>query len=215
MEMPNGDARFWLGDWLVIPAEGRLQRGGQQRHLEPRTMALLCGLADGGCAVRSADALLDACWNGQCLGDNAVHKHIAILRAALGDSARKSRYIATVHRRGYRLLLPVVPFEGWIDGRDPELQVDALLQRLCGLEDVLEAGARCVAERGPGCMPGAPSPILRDNNRLRTLCAILLGRCRVPDADARCAGPPADCAGTSGEPETTPVEPVTAGRDRP
>ena len=65
--------------------------------------------------VVSAERLLQSCWPGETLGDNPVHKSIAALRQAFGDSARESRYIETIRKQGYRLLAPV----RWLSGQGP------------------------------------------------------------------------------------------------
>ena len=65
--------------------------------------------------VVNAERLLQSCWPGETLGDNPVHKSIAALRQAFGDSARESRYIETIRKQGYRLLAPV----RWLSGQGP------------------------------------------------------------------------------------------------
>ncbi len=175
-DMPTTAERFRIGDWMVVPAEGRLQRTGQRRRVEPRTMGVLCALAAGGGAICSADALLSACWPGQALGDNTIHKHVALLRAALDDNVHRPRYIGTVHRRGYRLLEPAVAIT---HGVDVAADAEALLTGACALSDVLD-------DRPPTpgiCMVDdmdahTLSRLMRDNRRLRALCAALLQRCR-------------------------------------
>jgi DNA-binding winged helix-turn-helix (wHTH) protein len=54
------------------------------------------------------DALLDAVWPELAISDAVVRIAIGELRRALGDTAQASRFIATVHRRGYRFVVPVV-----------------------------------------------------------------------------------------------------------
>ena len=99
--------RFMLDEWLVdVPAQA-VQRGAERVALEPRQMAVLATLCRHPGEVISADALLDLCWAGQSIGDNPVHKAIASLRRALGDSATAPRYIETVRKQGYRLVAPV------------------------------------------------------------------------------------------------------------
>lgn len=52
--------------------------------------------------VLSAEQLLETCWGTTVYGDNPVHKVIAQLRKALGDSSAAPRYIETIRKRGYR-----------------------------------------------------------------------------------------------------------------
>ncbi len=99
--------RFWLGDWLVTPEACVLDRQEQRVHLEPRVMDVLCELCAHGGEIVSAEDLLTRIWRGTFYGDNPVHKSIAQLRRALGDSASAPEYIETVRKRGYRVITTV------------------------------------------------------------------------------------------------------------
>ena len=70
-------------------------------------MAVLAELCRRPGEVVSADTLLDACWPGEALGDNPVHKVMAGLRRSLQDSATAPRYIETIRKQGYRLVAPI------------------------------------------------------------------------------------------------------------
>jgi eukaryotic-like serine/threonine-protein kinase len=70
-------------------------------------MDVLAYLAATGGEVVSTERLLMDCWRGTFYGDNPVHKTIALLRRALGDSAKEPRYIETVRKRGYRVIAQV------------------------------------------------------------------------------------------------------------
>jgi DNA-binding winged helix-turn-helix (wHTH) protein/energy-coupling factor transporter ATP-binding protein EcfA2 len=96
-----------LGPWLVDGPAHRLVQGEQRVALEPLHMAVLLALCERVGRVVSADELLAACWRGEPLGDNPVHKAIAALRRALGDSATTPQYIETIRKQGYRLISTV------------------------------------------------------------------------------------------------------------
>ena len=98
---------FTLGDWTVRPALGFIERQGERTHVEPKLLDVLACLAENPGDVVSVETLLERCWAGTFYGDNPVHKAIALLRKALGDDARSPRYLATVRKRGYRLVAPV------------------------------------------------------------------------------------------------------------
>ncbi|WP_374015184.1 winged helix-turn-helix domain-containing protein [Massilia sp. BJB1822] len=72
--------------------------------LEPLVMAILNYLCSHPMEMVSSDTLLAECWGNTAAGDNPVHKAIAVLRKALGDSSRSPRYIETIRMRGYRLV---------------------------------------------------------------------------------------------------------------
>lgn len=99
--------RLLLGPWLVDGPAHRLVQGEQSVALEPLHMAVLLALCERVGRVVSADELLATCWRGEPLGDNPVHKAIAALRRALGDSATAPQYIETIRKQGYRLISPV------------------------------------------------------------------------------------------------------------
>jgi len=75
-------------------------------------MAVLAELCRRPGEVVSADSLLDACWPGEALGDNPVHKVMAGLRRSLQDSATAPRYIETIRKQGYRLVAPIRVLSG-------------------------------------------------------------------------------------------------------
>lgn len=98
---------FYLGDWCVLPEQSRLQKNSDSHHLQPKLMEILLYLAEHPMAVISTDKLIEACWMGQPMTDNPIHKAIAQLRKALGDSSDVPRYIKTVPRKGYMLIAKI------------------------------------------------------------------------------------------------------------
>ena len=106
------DTLFRLGDWIVAPAAGALHRGEHTQRLEPRAMDVLVRLSASAGETIAAEQLLVEIWRGTFYGDNPVHKAIAQIRRALGDTSSTPRYIETVRKRGYRVLVPVL-----MDGR--------------------------------------------------------------------------------------------------
>jgi transcriptional activator of cad operon len=96
-----------IGDWLVNPALDTLCRGTEIHKLEPRTMRLFLHLANAAGAVVSLDRLLSEVWTGVVVGPASVYQAVSQLRKLLGDVDREPTYIATVPRRGYRLVAPV------------------------------------------------------------------------------------------------------------
>lgn len=104
-----GDWRgeFRLAEWWVRPQLNRIVRVGDEVHLEPRVMELLVFLAGRHGQVVSKEEIVDAVWEGQFITDSALTRAIADLRKALGDDVRNPRYIATISKRGYRLIAPV------------------------------------------------------------------------------------------------------------
>ncbi|HHH39516.1 MAG TPA: hypothetical protein ENK50_08075 [Sedimenticola sp.] len=108
MRMPGP---FRIGDWLVRPESGSLERDGKVVKIEPRYMDLLVYLARHQGEVVSADEIHQHVWAGMVVGDHAVYQAVARLRKALGDRPGKPLYIETLSKRGYRLLTPVRPVD--------------------------------------------------------------------------------------------------------
>lgn len=100
-------AVFTIGDWTVRPSLRTLERSGERKVLEPKLIDVLTYLAGTEGAVVDKERLLTDCWRGTFYGDNPVHKTIALIRKALGDDAKKPRYIATIRKRGYRVIASV------------------------------------------------------------------------------------------------------------
>jgi transcriptional activator of cad operon len=96
-----------IGDWIVNPALDTLCRGAETHKLEPRTMRLLLHLANAAGAVVSLDRLLSEVWVGVVVGPASVYQAVSQLRKLLGDVDPDPTYIATVPRRGYRVVAPV------------------------------------------------------------------------------------------------------------
>ncbi|WP_161813920.1 winged helix-turn-helix domain-containing protein [Steroidobacter agaridevorans] len=101
------DASFRVGAWRVEPALDQISRDGEVVRLEPRTMRLLVRLAENPGQVVSSRELLDTVWAGVVVGSASVYQAISQLRKLLGDTDPEPTFIATVPRKGYRLVAPV------------------------------------------------------------------------------------------------------------
>ncbi|KQV55532.1 MULTISPECIES: winged helix-turn-helix domain-containing protein [unclassified Duganella] len=106
--MTNSPATLRVGDWSVNRVSGELARAGAASvRLEERALLLLTYLADHAGQVLSADELLTHAWPGVIVSPDSLYQAITLLRRQLGDDARNPSYIATVPRRGYRLVAQV------------------------------------------------------------------------------------------------------------
>ena len=93
-----------IADWIFDPPSRYLSSGTAKHRLSPKAAQVLLNLVQEPGRVWSRDALLDAVWDGQTVGEEVLTQAIAELRRALGDDFRQPRYIETVHKTGYRLL---------------------------------------------------------------------------------------------------------------
>jgi transcriptional activator of cad operon len=107
--MPSGDKEgaLQIGEWIVNPSLDSISKGTETQKLEPRTMRLLLCLADSAGDVVSVDRLLNEVWTGVVVGSASVYQAVSQLRKLLGDVDPEPTYIATVPRKGYRLIAPV------------------------------------------------------------------------------------------------------------
>jgi DNA-binding winged helix-turn-helix (wHTH) protein/tetratricopeptide (TPR) repeat protein len=92
-----------LAGLLVRPSLRTVALGGQEELLEPRVMQVLVALSRAQGAVVSRDALVEQCWDGRIVGDDAINRAVGRLRRlAEGIAAGRFR-IETIPRVGYRL----------------------------------------------------------------------------------------------------------------
>jgi len=100
------DSTFYLGDWLADPALNLIvdRSSGEQRHLEPRLMKLLCVLAANPGAVISRDELVAQLWPRVIVNENSLTRAVSDLRKQLDAPATPARRaVQTIPKRGYRL----------------------------------------------------------------------------------------------------------------
>lgn len=100
-------APFRVGEWLVEPAWNHIRRNGETVKLEPRVMRLLKTLAAAAGQPMTREQLLGAIWPNVLVNEEALSRAVSQLRRALGDDPKNPRYIQTVHKGGYSLVLPV------------------------------------------------------------------------------------------------------------
>lgn len=96
-----------FGAYRLVWPDGQLWCRSEVVHLPPKALAVLWELASQAGNLVSKSALFDTVWAGTVVSDGALSVCIGELRRALGDNARKPRYIETVHRRGYRFVAAV------------------------------------------------------------------------------------------------------------
>jgi TolB-like protein/DNA-binding winged helix-turn-helix (wHTH) protein/thioredoxin-like negative regulator of GroEL len=107
MSAPPASVTLQIGEWIVDPALDCISRNAEIQKLEPRAMRLLLCLADSAGTVVSVDRLLAEVWPDVIVGSASVYQAVSQLRRHLGDPDRNPTYIATVPRKGYRLIAPV------------------------------------------------------------------------------------------------------------
>lgn len=94
------EADFTIGAAEVHPAICEVEIGDRRISMEPRVMQVLVALAHHEDQVLSRDDLIQSCWRGRVVGDDAIVRCISAVRR-LGVEAGFS--VETIVRVGYRL----------------------------------------------------------------------------------------------------------------
>lgn len=99
-----GEPAFDLAQMRVVPAERAVVVGGERRELQPRVMQVLVALAKARPNVLSRDKLIELCWEGRVVGDDALNRCILALRHLAQEFRPPPFAIQTVPRIGHRLI---------------------------------------------------------------------------------------------------------------
>lgn len=105
---PARSGTYYFLGWRFDSEDGRLSRDGSEMWLRPKTVGVLRLLVERPDHVVSKGEFLSGVWGEESFaGDDVLAVCINELRRTLGDDPRSPRFIATVHRRGYRFVPPV------------------------------------------------------------------------------------------------------------
>lgn len=105
---PRGElatrADFHIGSLRVSPSAGRVRIGGREERVEPRVLEVLIVLWENAGQSVSRDRLVDLCWDGRVVSDDAVNRIIAKVRklSRLDDPAPFT--LETLPKIGFRLI---------------------------------------------------------------------------------------------------------------
>ena len=93
----------------VNVSSGELSKDGTRIRIQEQPLKVLILLLENAQEVVTREELKAHIWPEDSFGDfdHGVNAAVAKLRIALGDSADNPRYVETIPRRGYRLLVPV------------------------------------------------------------------------------------------------------------
>jgi TolB-like protein/DNA-binding winged helix-turn-helix (wHTH) protein len=95
---------FRLGSIEVRPATRELVFDGKREILEPRVMGVLVRLAQAEGEVVTRDELIDACWEGRVVSDDAINRVISRIRRAADLTGGRDFNLETITKVGYRLV---------------------------------------------------------------------------------------------------------------
>jgi DNA-binding winged helix-turn-helix (wHTH) protein/tetratricopeptide (TPR) repeat protein len=95
---------FQLGSVHITPATRQVEGGGRSVTVEPRVMQVLVALARAGGGIVTRDDLIDRCWDGRIVSDDAINRVLSRLRQLSSEIGSASFTIETIARVGYRLV---------------------------------------------------------------------------------------------------------------
>ena len=100
---------FRFGVFEADVSSGELRRNGHKLRLSEQPLQILLMLLERPGEIISREELRGRLWHDQSFGDfdHGLNNAVLRLREVLGDSSDNPRFIATVHRRGYRFIAPV------------------------------------------------------------------------------------------------------------
>jgi TolB-like protein/Tfp pilus assembly protein PilF len=84
-----------------------LTDGARTQQLEPKVMGVLLCLAQHAPQVVTREQFIRDVWDGRTVTDEVLSRSISLLRTQLGDDAHEPRFIRTIPRVGYALIIPV------------------------------------------------------------------------------------------------------------
>lgn len=96
-------ADFSLGSIRVRPTSRELVGADGPVMIEPKVMQVLVALADARGRVVSRDELIEKCWSGRVVGEDAINRVIGKLRR-VAEASGGAFSVETVARSGHRLL---------------------------------------------------------------------------------------------------------------
>ncbi len=101
--------RYRVGDVLIDVGTRQVSRDGGPLQLPPLSFDLLLALVRRAPNAVSSAELMQEVWTGRVVNDETIAKRVELVREALGDDSRQSRYIALVRGHGYRITADVEP----------------------------------------------------------------------------------------------------------
>ncbi|MGA7316310.1 MAG: protein kinase [Silvibacterium sp.] len=106
--------RIRIGDFEFDRKAGELHSGDKKVRLQEQPFQILLMLVDRSSGLVTREEIKKRLWPNDTVVefDHSIHTAINKLRQAFGDSADQPKYIETVARRGYRLMVPVEGADG-------------------------------------------------------------------------------------------------------
>lgn len=95
---------FQVGRLQVTPSTRQVAaEDGRAETIEPRVMQVLVALAGAKGAIMTRDELIDLCWDGRIVTDDAINRTLSHIRQIAAGIGEDSFAIETIARVGYRI----------------------------------------------------------------------------------------------------------------
>ncbi|HKM91589.1 MAG TPA: winged helix-turn-helix domain-containing protein, partial [Candidatus Acidoferrales bacterium] len=100
---------FRIGPYVLDLRAGELRKQGARVRLQEKPLRVLAALAEQRGQIVTREELKKRLWPDDTFVDfeTGLNSAVSRLRDALCDDAEKPRYIETIPRRGYRIVMPV------------------------------------------------------------------------------------------------------------
>jgi len=99
---------YCFGHFQLDAGEQVLFCDASPLHLSPKALLVLQVLLENAGHVVEKDEALQLCWPDSFVEEANLAQTIFVLRQTLGECGDHLEYIQTVHRRGYRFVVPVL-----------------------------------------------------------------------------------------------------------
>ena len=97
---------FSVGSLRIDPPHRRISvAGGREAILEPKVMQVLVALAREPGRILSRDDLIETCWDGVIVGDDAINRVISQVRKRLREIGADDLRVETITKVGYQLVV--------------------------------------------------------------------------------------------------------------
>jgi adenylate cyclase len=94
-----------LGKLRINPATRLIENGDGCDIVEPRIMQVLVTLARANGAIVTRDELIERCWDGRVVGEDAINRTLSRIRHVAAGIGEGSFRIETITKVGYRLIV--------------------------------------------------------------------------------------------------------------
>jgi DNA-binding winged helix-turn-helix (wHTH) protein/tetratricopeptide (TPR) repeat protein len=139
-----GEPSFTVGRLTAHPSTRQIIFGKQQLTLEPRVMQVLVALARAGGEVVSKDELIDRCWYGRVVGEDAVNRVVSRLRHVASTIGDQTFRIDTIRGVGYRLINSQPAGDTTLIGQQRLVGAQRRLSRRMAMTGLTAAGAAAI-----------------------------------------------------------------------